>query len=345
MLFRCYFFTLFFFLFSCNLFSSSVSSYVLRGSTMGTSYSIKFISEKKITNYELFLVKKDLDKALVSLNKQMSTFMKNSSISSFNELKNSEFFETEKEFSFVVKNAIKLWFLTGGSFDITSDPLINLWGFDRSGRRITVPTDTEINKAKTFIGVDKFFQNGHRLLKLCPDLKINLSGIAKGFGVDFLYKIVKKKGFSDFVIEIGGETRALGLNKSGSPWRIAIINPFEQTKDALNFCIKLQDLSLATSGIYLNFFENYRGEKLSHIIDPRTGKPVPWRLVSASVTAPSCILADALATSAFVNGEKKSRFILSKLKNASAFFVYLDSCGKIRFSFTNNFPFEENFKS
>jgi thiamine biosynthesis lipoprotein len=139
------------------------------------------------------------------------------------------------------------------------------------------------------------------LRKTHPDVHVDLSGIAKGFAVDAIAELVEQQGITRFMIEIGGEVRTGARKQDGAPWRIGIESPVSVMRGPPQEVVELEDLALATSGDYRNYFER-DGRRYSHTIDPRKGRPIEHNLASVSIVAPNCMFADAMATALTVMG-------------------------------------------
>ncbi|KAE9528263.1 FAD:protein FMN transferase [Testudinibacter aquarius] len=296
---------------------------VFGGKTMGTTYNVKYLADSKLDLPSPDEVQKVLDRTLQEVNRQMSTYQKDSEISRFNQLQQADTpFAIAPEFGKVVEEAIRLNQVTEGALDITVGPLVNLWGFGPENRPDKAPTEQEIQDRRTWVGIEKLHldkQDGqYQLRKSVPNLYIDLSAIAKGFGVDQLASYLDSLHIEHYMVEIGGEVRAKGLNKEGKAWQIAIEKPEFDGSRAVQQIIGLQNMAMATSGDYRNYFEQ-DGVRFSHEIDPKTGKPIGHNLVSITVLSPSCMTADGLATGLFVLGADKALEIAEKNKLA----VYL----------------------
>ncbi|MGV6987787.1 FAD:protein FMN transferase [Testudinibacter sp. P80/BLE/0925] len=286
------------------------------GKTMGTTYSVKYLADSSKNLPEAQAVQQAIDRTLQEVNRQMSTYQKDSEISRFNRLQPVEgAFPISAEFGKVVAEAIRLHQLTDGALDITVGPLVNLWGFGPENRPEKIPTDQEIEARRAWVGLDKLIlqqQDGqYRLSKSIPNLYIDLSSIAKGFGVDQLAEYLESLGVTDYLVEIGGEIRAKGRNKANKAWQIAIEKPEFDGSRAVQLIIGLQDMAMATSGDYRNYFER-DGVRFSHEIDPHSGKPIQHNLVSVTVLDPSSMTADGLATGLFVLGSDKALAVAEK---------------------------------
>lgn len=275
----------------------------IHGSTMGTTYSVVINNHpKKIINIEY--LKRSLDERLIKINDIFSTYIPHSTISRFNKSLETKAFVVEPEFVFVAQRALEIGRLTEGAFNIALDPLINLWGFDRTGRINKKPEADKIQEALRLSNPRHLEVQKNALIKASPHLAINLSGIAKGWAVDELARLMEKQGFDNFLVEIGGEIVARGKNPHNRSWRIGIEDPRFVGQEKFIAQVNLSNKALASSGNYLNFFVDSDGQRFHHILDPRTGYPSKSDIISVSVIANDCISADAMATAALILGEQ-----------------------------------------
>lgn len=275
--------------------------YSLSGSTMGTTFSIKVVREAEVPGEYFTKLDYEIDILLEEVNRQMSTYIPTSEISVFNKSESTDWIEISDDFAFVVNEALKLGEDSEGYFDITIGPLVNLWGFGPENRPTLIPSVEEIEERKREIGYKNVSVkiNPPMIKKSNPNIKIDLSAIAKGFGVDKVAGYLESKGFKDFMVEIGGEVKTKGKNQNSNDWRIGISSP--DAKMGIQKVINISDMSMATSGDYYNYFEK-DGERFSHTIDPLTGKPITHKLASVTVLHQSCALADGIATAIDVMG-------------------------------------------
>ncbi|MCK4888606.1 MAG: FAD:protein FMN transferase, partial [Candidatus Aminicenantes bacterium] len=238
---------------------------------------------------------------LRSVNMKMSTYIPDSEISLFNNFKKNSWLDISPETAFVLSNALRISEMTGGAFDITIGPLINLWGFGPDRKPIKIPEDTEINQVRGKIGYKKISvrSNPPSARKDYSEVYCDLSAIAKGYGVDIVASFLDSQGFYNYLVEIGGEISVRGENAGGKEWRLGVLAP-DGSNDVKEI-ISIGDLAMATSGDYHNYFEE-NGIRYSHTIDPVTGRPITHKLVSVTVIMKSCMEADALATAINVMG-------------------------------------------
>ncbi|MDG3087377.1 FAD:protein FMN transferase [Vibrio hannami] len=272
----------------------------LTGPTMGTTYNVKYFNANNSRSPAD--MQKTIDELLEQVNDQMSTYRKTSELSLFNQYKGSEPFTVSKETALVTKEAVRLNKLTRGALDVTVGPLVNLWGFGPEARPEVVPTDEELATRRAIVGIENLTVTDTTLAKSIPDLYVDLSTIAKGWGVDVVADFLEAQGVVDYMVEIGGEIRMKGVNREKVGWRIAIEKP-DVNERAIQEIIEPGDMAVATSGDYRNYFER-DGIRYSHIIEPKTGKPISHKVVSVTALDPSCMTADGLATGLMVLGEK-----------------------------------------
>jgi thiamine biosynthesis lipoprotein len=273
----------------------------LSGPTMGTSYNIKYLQQDGLPSSDD--LHKEIDRLLEEVNDQMSTYRKDSELSRFNQYQGIDPFEVSNQTATVVKEAIRLNGLTEGALDVTVGPLVNLWGFGPEARPEVVPTNAELAERKANTGIHHLSVEGNKLSKDLPHLYVDLSTIAKGWGVDVVANYIESQGIHNYMVEVGGEIRLKGLNRDGVPWRIAVEKPTVDER-SIQEIIEPGDMAIATSGDYRNYFER-DGVRYSHIINPQTGRPIHNRVVSVTVLDKSCMTADGLATGLMVLGDEK----------------------------------------
>ncbi len=272
----------------------------LNGFTMGTTYQITIRTNQEQT----LKLQKLIDQKLISINQLMSTYIDDSELSLINKTDSTGCQSLSAENYYVIKNALKVSQETKGKFDITIDPLIAEWGFDKKQTNDIVPSQDVIDQLLTQVGHHKIQLTEHCLKKKISSLSINLSAIAKGYAVDEVAKLLEQVNIQHYLVEIGGETASKGLNPSLVPWRLAIEAPIEKQREIQKIFLP-NGLGVATSGDYRNYFEN-SGVRFSHTIDPTTGKPITHNLASVTVLHNKTMLADAYATAFMVMGKEKA---------------------------------------
>ncbi|KII80366.1 FAD:protein FMN transferase [Vibrio renipiscarius] len=294
----------------------SVEQVHLSGPTMGTTYNIKYIEQEGLATADV--LQAEIDRLLEEVNDQMSTYRKDSELSRFNQHQTSEPFTVSPQTATVVKEAMRLNGLTLGALDVTVGPLVNLWGFGPEARPDVVPTEEELAARKAYTGIQHLSLEGNALSKDIPNLYVDLSTIAKGWGVDVVANYLQSQGIQNYMVEVGGEMRLKGVNREGVGWRIAIEKPSVDER-SIQEIIEPGDMAIATSGDYRNYFES-DGVRYSHIIDPKTGYPIHHKVVSVTVLDASSMTADGLATGLMVLGEERGMQIANE-NNIAAFMI------------------------
>lgn len=276
----------------------------LSGPTMGTTYNIKFVANENVKPQQL---QTEIDTLLLGINQLMSTYITDSELSRFNQYRGTDNFPLSGETLKVMGEAKRIGKLSEGMLDVTLGPVINLWGFGPQNRPEKIPSEQEIAKAKSISGLDKLLLGDTWASKLEPELYVDLSTIAKGYGVDRVAELLEQHQLHDYLVEIGGELRVSGSKSSGLAWVIAVEKPLN-TKRAVQKFISVGNNALATSGDYRIYYEE-DGLRYSHLINPLTAKPITHNLVSVTVVHPSSMTADGLATALNVMGKDKALMI------------------------------------
>jgi len=274
----------------------------LNGRTMGTTYNITLILSNQSPNEKEHL-QTNIDSLLETVNQQMSTYIKDSEISLFNRMQSTTPFRVSAPFVNVLQLALKMHQESNGAFDATVGPLVNLWGFGPNGPRDSPPAADEIKLVMDRIGSQKLeVINDTTIRKLNSQIQLDFGAIAKGYGVDAVAELLSKKGYINYLVEIGGEVVVSGT-KNGALWRVGVDRPQPGAQPGadLQTIVELSNQAMATSGDYRNYF-SVGDSSYSHEIDPRTGQSIITGVASVTVLAPSCMLADAMATAIMVMG-------------------------------------------
>lgn len=279
----------------------------LSGSTMGTTYNVKFL---ELDGVEAQSMQTEIDALLAQVNKQMSTYDPGSELSRFNQHQDNSPFSLSSDTLLVLREAKRLGELSHGVLDVTVGPLVNLWGFGPTKRPEKTPQAAQIAQAKRRVGLHKLQLAQHSASKSQADLYVDLSTIAKGFAVDKVAELLEHKGISDYLVEIGGEMRVSGHKKDGQSWLIAVEKPVSD-KRAIQEIIAIGNNAVATSGDYRNYYEQ-DGVRYSHLIDPRSGYPIQHNTVAVTVVHPSSMTADGLATALIVMGKDEAMALAEK---------------------------------
>ncbi|OOF64191.1 FAD:protein FMN transferase [Rodentibacter pneumotropicus] len=327
--------------FACSLAACKKDPEVisLSGKTMGTTYHVKYIDDGSVSE-NLQNTHEQIEYILKDVNAKMSTYIKDSELSRFNQ--NTQVntpIEISADFAKVLAEAIQLHQVTEGALDVTVGPVVNLWGFGPEKRPERQPTAEQLAERQAWVGLDKITLdmsgNIPTLSKSVPQVYIDLSSIAKGFGVDQVAEKLEQLNAQNYMVEIGGEIRAKGKNAEGKPWQIAIEKPNITGERAVENVIGLNNMAMATSGDYRIYFEE-NGKRFAHEIDPKTGYPIQHHLASITVFSPTTMTADGLSTGLFVLGEEKALEVAEKndlaiyliIKTANGFETKISSAFK-----------------
>lgn len=274
-------------------------SFTLMGETMGTSYTV---TAHGTPADALAGLPAEIEARLRAINKSMSTWDPASEISLINEMPAGQRVTVSEDFDLVLSAALSLSEATDGAFDVTVGPLVNLWGFGPTARG-RPPDAAALAVARRRVGYGNLVINGRSLTKRVEGMYLDFSGIAKGYGVDAVAEILRRRGIGNYLVEIGGEVAVAGRAPGGESWAVGIERPEENAArdGALYAVVHLTQGALATSGSYRRF-KRRRMQKSHHIIDPRTGMSTNSALVSVTVFAADCMTADGIATALMVMG-------------------------------------------
>lgn len=283
------------------------------GMIFGTFYSVTYQHDRDL--------KAEIEAELKKVDHSLSPFNKQSVITAINENRAAKL---DDMFLTVYDLAKHISEDTDGAFDITVAPLVNAWGFGFKNN--TKPTDSAIDSLRQIVGYKKVKLVGKRIVKDDPRIMLDCSAIAKGYGSDVVARYLKAQGIKNFMVEIGGEIVTCGINPKRLPWAIGVEKPVDDslaTSKDLQTVLNITDIAMATSGNYRNFY--YKdGKKYAHTIDPKTGRPVQHSILSATVLAKECAVADAYATSFMVMGLEKAKELLARHPELKAYIIYDD---------------------
>lgn len=274
---------------------------VYSGATMGTTYSISIADAHADDDAVADTVAAELQ----AVNGRMSTWLDDSELSRFNRRASTNWQPVSASLCTLVEHALDISAETGGAFDITVLPLVDLWGFGAGSRITRLPTPADLAESRARTGYAKLTADCTvpALRKAQADLKIDLSAIAKGYGVDRVAERLDALGFENYLVEVGGELRLRGRKARDTPWRIGLERP-ETGLSGVQTSLAPGDTGIATSGDYRNYYER-DGQRYSHAINPATGAPLRHTTASVTVLAPLAADADALATALLVMGAEK----------------------------------------
>lgn len=295
--------------------------YQLTGNTMGTSYSVLIAGfPETVPDHELA---EGIEQRLFRLDRElMSTYAPDSELSRFNRAAVNQWVDVSPELAYVAAQAQHYSELTDGYFDVTVGPLVDRWGFGPEARNAArIPSDSEILALQQTIGYQKLqVSQSPPQLRKTSEIRVDLSGIAKGFGADIVAEYLDSTGLDSYFVEIGGELRIRGIKPDGSAWVPAIETPGDGAPEVYEIiATQGQSIALAGSGDYRNYFEQ-DGVRFSHEIDPFTGRPVTHDLAAVYVISDTAIEADALATAFMIMGAERS-FQLAEELDLAAYFI------------------------
>ncbi len=305
-----------------NLLDTSNEVIRISGQTMGTTYNVTVLipSANRSESVDKKAIQIAIDQSLHDVNQIMSTYIEGSELSLLNDGKSNQWLKLSKPLFDVLSLSKAIHLESDGAFDVTIAPLVNLWGFGPLFSVDKIPHRPEIDDSMRYVDSNLWALDGesNSIIKHKP-VQIDLSAIAKGYGVDVIAELLNDFGLHNYLVEIGGEVRVSGFNSENNLWRIGIETPVVGPQREIQKIISITDTSMATSGNYRNFFE-VDGNTYSHTLDPRTGFPVKHELVSVTVLASDCARADALATAFNVMGYEKA-LLMANSQNIPAFFI------------------------
>jgi thiamine biosynthesis lipoprotein len=290
----------------------------ISGPVFGTQYHINVVLKDDPDRLENLAG--GIEEVLEDVDASMSTWRNDSELSRFNRQDDqSEWIGISRPLYEVLETAGEVSRLTDGAFDVTVGPVVNLWGFGPDARPEQVPGDDELASRLKTIGYEKLeLREAPPALRASPNQYIDLSAIAKGYGVDAVARFLESEGLSAFLVEIGGEVKVSGRKPDGSAWRLAIEEPVSEQRQ-VNRVVALDSQAMATSGDYRNYYES-EGQRFSHTIDPKSGRPIRHNLASVTVIAENCMAADALATAFNVMGFERAKELATR-ENIAVYFI------------------------
>ncbi|MFI3259161.1 MAG: FAD:protein FMN transferase [Rikenellaceae bacterium] len=290
----------------------------LSGKMLGTTYHLKADIDSSLVG-ELEQRITQLDTRVKS---EMSLFDPTSQLSRINRGESDEL-TPWLEFNISLADSVSR--LSGGLFDITVAPLVEALGFagDEAVERPNIDSLLE------FVGYRGIELREGRIIKRDERMQIDLNSIAKGFTVDLFAELLEQMGAQNYIVDIGGELRLEGVNEQGEGWRVGIESPFDGNMSEGEFLERRLQIepnsemrAIATSGNYRRFYLNDKGEKVVHTINPITGSSSPSTLLSVSVLAPTCALADAYATMLMAAGDGGAEALAERIENCEVYFIY-----------------------
>ena len=303
------------FFFSCG---NREQFFLTQGEIFKTSAHIKYKYHRGLEK-EIFARLDSFDRSLNPFNSQSIIYKVN----------HNEAVEVDDWFITVFNKAQEISRISDGYFDITCSPLINLWGFGYE--KMDKINQQVIDSLLQFVGYQKVWLEGRRVVKADPRVQLNASAIAKGYAVDVVAELLQSYGIRNFLVEIGGEVRTQGKKQGGKSWNIEILKPIDDVTGKIQQrkeVIPLNNYALATSGNYRNYYIK-EGKKYAHTINPKTGYPANETILSSSVLYPDCMTADALATAFMAMGIDKAVALAQTIPGLEYLFIYSDERGNL----------------
>lgn len=296
------------FLSGCNRPAKSIE-----GSVWNTTYHITYISDNDLSDTILA--------AIEVVDRSVNGFNSRSLVARINGGDTTAV--VDKTFRDVLAVSQRISQASGGMFDPTVSPLISLWGFGYDGTAVNEPTASAIDSALTYVGIGRCRVTADGRLSMPRGMTFNFSAVAKGYGVDAVAAALRRCGVKDYLVEIGGEVATSGVNALGKPWHVMIEAPVEGDGRVVSerlAVIEPDGRAVATSGNYRNF-KSIGGRKVGHTISPLTGLPVTTSTLSATVVAPDCATADAMATACMALGADEAMRFVEAISGADALLV------------------------
>lgn len=321
---------------SCNSSKKNISEYVkIYGFAQGTTWHITYQSKdgENLTN--------QIDSILKVFDFSMSAYNKQSQLTKIN---NNEDVKVDSFFIDIFNESKALYDMSGKMFDPTVRPLVKAWGFGHD-TQLQKPSPQTIDSILLFTGLDKVKIIDGKIVKSDQRTTLIFNANAQGYSVDLICQWFLEQGYSDFLVEVGGETRAFGVNSNGTPWRVGIDAPVDGSSEIDRVIWGVSDLSdgmsLCTSGNYRNFFYTEDGRRYSHELNPVTGYPTQDSVLSVAIIASNAMRADGLATVAMVLGVENGFKLIDSLPNTEGLFFYSESNGDIKTIKTKGFVIEK----
>jgi thiamine biosynthesis lipoprotein len=286
------------------------------GPTMGSSYTVQFVPTGKAP--DAAKLKAEVSAILASLDEQFSTYRDDSVVSRFNALPAGACMALPADMLTLWRYGEQLSRQSGGAFDLTVEPLMNLWGFGPQSRSEKVPDAGALERERGRVGHQHLRLQGEQLCK-DVDAQLDFDSVVAGYAVDRVTARLAELGLTDYLVEITGELKAVGHKPDGTPWRIALEVPSGERERQVERSVALDGIGLSTSGDYRNYFEE-GGQRYSHTFDPRAGTPVRHALAAVTVADAQALHADGLSTLLMVLGPEEG-YTFAERNGLAAFFI------------------------
>lgn len=325
---KLFIFFIFFTLITCS-YQDKSNFKKFEGMALGTSFHLTF------EDTDDQIIEKQIDSLFYLVNRSMSTYIQNSDISKINRGDTSVVIDDM--FKEVFLKSKKIFKETNGAFDPTIGILVNAWGFG-PGKKLNDLNKKSVDSLLMYVGFDKVKVKDHKIVKEHPETFLDFNANAKGYAVDIIGRFFEKKNINNYLVEIGGEIRARGLNQNKQIWKVAIEKPNFDGSRSFQTTIELMNESIATSGNYRKFkINDQTGEKFAHTMDTKTGYPSKSNLLSTSVIAKlDCADVDGYATAMMAMGFEESKAFLLKHPKLKVFLIYSDENGEMQTFSTDN---------
>ena len=284
---------------------------VLEGKTMGTFWRVSVVG---VDAKSAAALQTKIQTQLDADDQLLSTYKNDSALMRFNQSKSLSPWPVNEAMADIVTSALRIGQKTQGAMDITVGPLVNLWGFGPDKQPVQIPTQAQIDAAKTNSGLQHLTvinqAKQQYLQKDLPDLFVDLSTVGEGYAADHLAQLMEREGIARYLVSVGGALNSRGMNAEGHPWRVAIQKPTDR-ENAVQAVVDINGHGISTSGSYRNYYE-LNGKRLTHVIDPQTGRPIEHNLVSVTVIAPTALEADGWDTGLMVLGTEKAKEVVRR---------------------------------
>lgn len=289
--------------------SPTQTATVLEGKTMGTFWRVSVVDIDKKRADEL---REKIQTQLDGDDQLLSTWKNDSALMRFNLSSSTAPWPVTEAMADIVTESLRIGQKTQGAMDVTVGPLVNLWGFGPDKQPVSTPTQEQIDTAKAKTGLQHLTvlntAGRQYLQKDLPELYVDLSTVGEGYAADHLARLMGQEGISRYLVSVGGALSSRGMNAEGRPWRVAIQKPTDK-ENAVQAIVDINGHGISTSGSYRNYYE-LDGQRISHVIDPQTGRPITHKLVSVTVIAPTALEADAWDTGLMVLGPERAKEVV-----------------------------------
>ncbi|SUQ56964.1 Thiamine biosynthesis lipoprotein ApbE precursor [Raoultella terrigena] len=284
---------------------------VLDGKTMGTFWRVSVIDVDRAKAQAL---RQKIETQLDADDRLLSTWKNDSALMQFNHTTSTEPWPVSAAMADIVTMSLRIGAKTHGAMDVTVGPLVNLWGFGPDKQPVKTPDPQQIAAAKARTGLQHLTvinrTDRQYLQKDIADLYVDLSTVGEGYAADHLARLMEQEGISRYLVSVGGALVSRGMNADGQPWRVAIQKPTDR-ENAVQAIVDINGHGISTSGSYRNYYE-LDGKRISHVIDPQTGRPIDHKLVSVTVIAPTALEADGWDTGLMVLGPQKAQEVVKE---------------------------------